>query len=50
MAPTPGLYETNSYFITQAGLPLANRQRRTTRAQQVFFLFIPVSLEPSNGL
>ncbi|EEH07746.1 C6 zinc finger domain-containing protein [Histoplasma capsulatum G186AR] len=34
MAPTPGLYETNSYFITQAGLPLANRQRRTTRAQQ----------------
>ncbi|OAT12878.1 C6 zinc finger domain-containing protein [Blastomyces gilchristii SLH14081] len=32
--PTPGLYDTSSYFLAQAGMPLANRQRRTTRAQQ----------------
>ncbi|PGH08887.1 hypothetical protein GX51_00944 [Blastomyces parvus] len=32
--PTPGLYEPNSYFLAQAGMPLASRQRRTTRAQQ----------------
>ncbi|OJD23522.1 hypothetical protein ACJ73_05123 [Blastomyces percursus] len=32
--PTLGLYETSSYFLAQAGMPIANRQRRTTRAQQ----------------
>ncbi|PGH33275.1 hypothetical protein GX50_03886 [[Emmonsia] crescens] len=34
MPPTPGMYETNSYFVSQAGMPLTSRQRRTTRAQQ----------------
>ncbi|OJD10984.1 hypothetical protein AJ78_08151 [Emergomyces pasteurianus Ep9510] len=34
MPQAPGMYETNSYFVGQAGMPLTNRQRRTTRAQQ----------------
>ncbi|OAX77012.1 hypothetical protein ACJ72_08694 [Emergomyces africanus] len=34
MPPAQGMYETNSYFVGQAGMPQTNRQRRTTRAQQ----------------
>ncbi|PGH06673.1 hypothetical protein AJ79_06457 [Helicocarpus griseus UAMH5409] len=34
MPPTPGVYEPNSYFLGQGGVPLSTRQRRTTRAQQ----------------
>lgn len=32
---TPGQYDAGSYFISPGGGPLGQRQRRTTRAQQV---------------
>ncbi|ODH49080.1 hypothetical protein GX48_04805 [Paracoccidioides brasiliensis] len=32
--PPPGVYDTNNYFLSQGAMPLSNRQRRTTRAQQ----------------
>ncbi|KAK2782719.1 hypothetical protein FQN52_000749 [Onygenales sp. PD_12] len=31
---TPGVYDGGGYFVGQAGASMANRQRRTTRAQQ----------------